>query len=354
LIVVVLCAGLAGGCGRALLGAFYLSHGSALLAGQANEPVALNAAAEALARARALLPDNSLVLRRSAELYRRQGRDDAAVAALEQALALQPSSQLLQRELMLAYLRVKDSERSAVLLEKLTGAGGGVELVGDGYLRAGQAARALEIYTLSLAANDAPPEPLLVRTGLLSAALGDAAEARRLLEASGAPTPVDALVEAVSRTPDGEVHVGDDGLLVAGVPQRLVDAPLLLFRGANWYPPEPTMGRWAASPAELTVYTPVPRTVRMRLIFTALVDPQRAEGLSDQGLMRVERDGAVLAAAAVAQNRENVLTLSLPAGWSRLQLVLDAGNLRPSEHLPNSGDARLLGFALYNLNLEPQ
>jgi tetratricopeptide (TPR) repeat protein len=209
LIVVVLCAGLAGGCGRALLGAFYLSHGSALLAGQANEPVALNAAAEALARARALLPDNSLVLRRSAELYRRQGRDDAAVAALEQALALQPSSQLLQRELMLAYLRVKDSERSAVLLEKLTGAGGGVELVGDGYLRAGQAARALEIYTLSLAANDAPPEPLLVRTGLLSAALGDAAEARRLLEASGAPTPVDALVEAVSRTPDGEVHVGD-------------------------------------------------------------------------------------------------------------------------------------------------
>jgi len=336
---------------RPLAGALFLSLGSQSLAeAHAGRPELLDTALTQLAAARTYTPNEPLIYRRLADALLLQGHPDQAVAALEQAYRLEPRSLLVLKDLIYATILANDVPRAQLLLAKYTGAPADLMLVGDTLFNAGDPAAALLVYS-AIGEQDARLAPQAqLRAAVIAASMGDVAQAELLLRASGATNPA-AILQSLR---DGVVLGGDSpwgALLVNGQPQRLQQAPLYLFYGDGWYGPEPNTGRWVRSPAQLLVFSPVARSVELKLLLSQIIDQNSPEGLGTQGQFQVGLNGAVVVESLVQVWKPAALVLQLPAGWSTLTLALEAGNLRPSEKIAGSSDSRELSMALVQVDL---
>lgn len=122
--------------------------------------------------------------------------------------------------------------------------------------------------------------------------------------------------------------------------------------GSGWYDLEgtpPDTWRWASSPAQVLVYSRDATSLRLESAALALYDPDHAAG-EERGALRIsigEETGRV----AIEIGRPFSYTLGLRPGWNDLRLELEAGNFRPVDRDPATGDTRTLSFALDTIHL---
>ncbi len=341
---------------RPMMAAAYLSAGarSVELARDSGEPAAaLQQAAQALARAQSLDPSNPLVLRQLGALASLEGRSAEAVAFLEAALHHQPNSLILRRELAYAYIEAGRLDDAARALRELTGSDMDLVSVADLEVRAGRLDRAQSIYHRLIAAAEVAPPSILVRSALTAAALGDQAEAAQLLRASGAREPLDPILAAVVPATAEAGLLWPPELQIGNRQQELTTPSVLAFFDTGWHPYEQGFGRWVTSPAQLRVFSPDARPLKLVLMIHTLYDPTSSDFLGDVGQISVSVDGVAPVSVEAHAHQPTIVPIELPAGWSVLTVSLANGNFRPSEVMPGNGDQRDLSFVVTAVQVLP-
>ncbi len=128
--------------------------------------------------------------------------------------------------------------------------------------------------------------------------------------------------------------------------------------GGGWYGPEggedgTAPWRWASSPAAVWVYSAIPQTVTLRATPIALHDAASADGKGPAGQIAVSLNGQQAGEWVAAAGQPLAIPLALAAGWNDVTLNLAAGNFRPIDVQPETGDGRSLSFALQGLTVGP-
>lgn len=128
--------------------------------------------------------------------------------------------------------------------------------------------------------------------------------------------------------------------------------------GSGWYGDEGAAGglgswRWAASPAEFWVYSSAAQTVTLAATPVALHDPASPDGKGAQGSLAATVNGVNAGKWPVVTGAPFAAPLSLQEGWNTVTLALAAGNFRPVDLQPATGDARVLSFALGDVAIRP-
>jgi hypothetical protein len=126
--------------------------------------------------------------------------------------------------------------------------------------------------------------------------------------------------------------------------------------GDGWYGPEggedgAAPWRWASSPAGVWVYSAIPQTVTLQATPVALHDAASADGKGPLGQLAVSLNGQSVGEWPAAAGQPLAIPLAVPAGWSTVTLDLAAGNFRPVDVQPETGDSRSLSFALQGLTV---
>jgi len=148
-------------------------------------------------------------------------------------------------------------------------------------------------------------------------------------------------------------HAASDSWLVVRTTQPGGDQPHVTF-GAGWYDLE-TQGdihwRWAASPARILINSPAAQ--RMTLSATILAAYQRAGPVAVGAPFTLTisvGDRASFPVQTVV-GEPFVVELALAPGWNAVMLASEAGNVRPANVDPQSGEQRDLSFALGRLDM---
>lgn len=143
-------------------------------------------------------------------------------------------------------------------------------------------------------------------------------------------------------------------ILVGGEVQTPGADQIQALHGPGWYDQE-TAGdvawRWAASPAVLYIYSPSRQEVEIAATPIALHEATSALGLGEAGTLRMTTDRETWQSLLVQVGQPLRLTAELGLGWNVLALELEAGNFRPADLNPASGDTRELSFALGPINI---
>jgi hypothetical protein len=140
-------------------------------------------------------------------------------------------------------------------------------------------------------------------------------------------------------------------LLIDGRPQADAGG-MRAFFGSGWYDregAEPDAWRWTSSPARLLIYSPARASVRLNSRPVAVYDPVRSDGPA-AGVLRVSvgsHEGRIPVEAGVPF----AYPLDLQRGWNEVRLELEAGNFRPVDLDPATGDTRSLSFSLGPIDL---
>jgi hypothetical protein len=151
------------------------------------------------------------------------------------------------------------------------------------------------------------------------------------------------LVELVTRT---EATVPPD-LLLNGEPQRDAAGEPVAFFGSGWHPYEPANGiRWAASPADLLIYSAQPQPARVVLQPGSTYHPTGSGGT----LFAALNDAAPQSYRLRPQEPISI-SVALRAGWNTLRLKREAGSFRPADVLPGSFDMRQLSFDIRQIDI---
>ena len=121
--------------------------------------------------------------------------------------------------------------------------------------------------------------------------------------------------------------------------------------GPGWYGAESAgdaaqSWRWAASPATVWVYSSEPRTVTLEGTPAALHVAGSQDGKGNAGVLHIRPDNLDV---AIEVGKPFSQALALHAGWNAVTLALEAGNFRPIDLDPSTGDSRPLSFAAQNL-----
>jgi hypothetical protein len=174
----------------------------------------------------------------------------------------------------------------------------------------------------------------------------------------GDPQPLMPLTMVINRVdlatdPAGEVLIPapDAGHATAG-------PGIVAAYADGWYAPERGDGegvpwRWASSPAALWVYSGESITATLRAIPVALHVPGAADGKGPAGELTIRVNGGREEAAAVTVGQPLAIPLRLEPGWNEVTLALAAGNFRPLDVQPDTGDGRQLSFALTGIDISP-
>jgi hypothetical protein len=147
-----------------------------------------------------------------------------------------------------------------------------------------------------------------------------------------------------------------DDILVDGHPQQSGGGQILAGYGTGWYAPESwddsgSTWRWAASPAQLFIHSSEPRQVRITSVPGSLHEPNSTSGVGTHGVLLITANDQVPQQLAVQVGQPLTTDVMLQAGWNCITLALEAGNFRPMDVQPGNGDARLLSFALREINI---
>ena len=154
-------------------------------------------------------------------------------------------------------------------------------------------------------------------------------------------------------------------LLPAGDAERLPDRPdclamppdiqvatkherVLGIFGPGWYDRESYEGvswRWATSPAQIFVFTPEKRTLILTTTPISFRNAAAPNGFGEGGSLHFTLNQQDLATLDLHAGQPFSVHLPLSPGWNDLLLTSPAGNLRPVDVDPATGDTRLLGFS---------
>jgi hypothetical protein len=211
----------------------------------------------------------------------------------------------------------------------------------------------LRIDALSASGRPAEGSPMIVPLGL------------ELLAPSGSrnsePHPVGARTNiclplmlsqqsaAILRT-----YVPPADILVHGEAQTGGRDQVRAIHGVGWYELEASNGRtmrWAESPAEVYVYSPVKQEAMVRAVPVALHEDGAPWGEGDRGTMAVRINDQPGATFEVHTDAAFTCVTRLRGGWNVVSFELEAGNFRPVDVDPESGDQRSLSFALRGLDI---
>jgi len=97
------------------------------------------------------------------------------------------------------------------------------------------------------------------------------------------------------------------------------------------------------------VYSAVPQTVTLRATPIALHDQASADGKGPAGQLAVSLNGQKVGEWPATAGQPLAFPLALAAGWNDVTLDLAAGNFKPLDVQPETGDGRSLSFALQGL-----
>ena len=126
--------------------------------------------------------------------------------------------------------------------------------------------------------------------------------------------------------------------------------------GAGWYDEE-TAGdsswRWAASPANLYVWTNAGQTAALEIVPSSIYVPGTSDGLGREGVLRVTGSGGETTLALQPGDPAR-FDMPLQPGWNTLTFELEAGHFRPTDLIPGHYDARDLSFSIDALSLSGQ
>jgi hypothetical protein len=121
--------------------------------------------------------------------------------------------------------------------------------------------------------------------------------------------------------------------------------------GENWHGPEAADGdswRWAASPAELIISSPVTQKVTLEMdFFVVYIPPDAAENY--QSRLHIEMDNGFQTIVEIETGQMTAVPLQLSPGKQILTLTLEAGGFQPSNE--QGEDNRFLSFAVRYINL---
>lgn len=165
--------------------------------------------------------------------------------------------------------------------------------------------------------------------------------------APGTPLTIAIAQIDLSTTPNSDLLIP----IQANLPGQVLAA-----YGSNWYAPEgngdgTAPWRWATSPAPLWIYSSAQQTVTLQGTPIALHDAATADGKGQAGQLAVSVNGLAAGEWPVATGQEFAIPLRLSPGWSEVSLALPAGNFRPVDLQPETGDSRNLSFALQGLTI---
>lgn len=279
---------------------------------------------------------NMALLEQSAVQSRRQPSDQRWALSPATFLVTAPQAQMAMLDVRVGEMREQESDHThdyALLVAES----------GDGRV----------VATAPLAVNETSSLPLALAPGsqvitLTVHSLGDA-------EAGKAGQPLNFAIDALNLHSRNYGYPCD--ISIDGGRQRCdgadVEATPFADFGAGWYDSEEDPAatwRWAASPAEVWYYGEAGGAAELAFTPVALHDPAGADGKGAQGqfLLSVNGGPAVTVAATVGVPAQVQLTLQ--PGWNRIQFSLAAGNFKPVDFQPETGDTRTLSFALSDLS----
>lgn len=138
-------------------------------------------------------------------------------------------------------------------------------------------------------------------------------------------------------------------ILVDGRAPAVSEDEVFGIHGPGWYDLETageTSWRWASTPARLFIFSPQRHMITLTSTPIALHEQQAANGFGERGTLQATVKGQPIDPLAVQVGQPFALALGLQPGWNTVDLELLAGNVRPSDLDPATGDSRLLSFAL--------
>jgi hypothetical protein len=137
------------------------------------------------------------------------------------------------------------------------------------------------------------------------------------------------------------------GILINGEAQQHADLDIVASVGPGWYPFDAQSNtRWAQSPSVIYVYSPEPRMVRFHSSAYIVYDPLSEYGIGTHGSLTIHLNDAPIWEQEIHTGEPFTADVDLQAGWNQIELMLAAGNFRPSDVQPGNGDQRLLSFLL--------
>jgi hypothetical protein len=182
--------------------------------------------------------------------------------------------------------------------------------------------------------------------------------------ALGAPavnTPVVVPVTVQVLSPDGPAgdasvncYAAPADLTVNGAAQQNGAYAWQVVHGPGWWGLEQQdtfRWRWATSPAALYIYSPERSAMQLASQPVTLHVQDAPGGLGERGVLRVSVNGGPAAEVAVQVGQPFTVEAELASGWNTVTLALAAGNYRPADVDPGSGDERELSFALAPIDI---
>ncbi|MBK8049972.1 MAG: hypothetical protein IPK16_24430 [Anaerolineales bacterium] len=168
--------------------------------------------------------------------------------------------------------------------------------------------------------------------------------------ASGVPDQLlrFAITSVDLRTQPGEIEDIAGMLPVAGAEQ-------IAAFGTGWYPPEGEESRrwrWATTPAALWIYSPEAAPLTISGTPLALHVAESPDGKGQNGVLRIASSDQSPVELPVTIGSRWQAPISVHSGWNLVTLALDAGNFRPVDVQPETGDGRVLSFALADLAIQ--
>lgn len=138
-------------------------------------------------------------------------------------------------------------------------------------------------------------------------------------------------------------------------PETLPPRGLGLTFADNWYEqPQGGPTRWAASPATLTVTSPVDQTVTFEIKPANMYVPSAKSGFGGRGVLNVQVEDWFSQDVPLKAESTARLAIPLHAGEQTIRLALEAGNFRPIDQGEGSRDARWLSFDIRRINLRTE
>ena len=141
-----------------------------------------------------------------------------------------------------------------------------------------------------------------------------------------------------------------NGQIQPAVPDRFADQ-MIALHGPGWYDPEAPTWRWARSPAEVLVYSPLAQVVQLEMVPVFLNNPASPGETAQDGIMQLKVKGGSTSALKLDIEQPAVTELNLKPGWNTLVFNLESGNFNPSETQAGSTDSRSLSFVLSRLEI---
>ena len=146
-------------------------------------------------------------------------------------------------------------------------------------------------------------------------------------------------------------------ILVNGHRQLTTSNQIQAVYGTGWYDLEymdDFSWRWAMSPAEIYIYSPLRQETKMESMAVALHKSEASQGLGEQGILNITTNNQSITKLSVRIEEPFVIETELQAGWNVIAIELEAGNFSPADMNSSSGDKRQLSFALGKVNINTE